>query len=115
MSDFSPCVGKQNDCFSFCQKPARRKHGRHDSPAPKYPDDYSQKPKCIVVTPAGRRRYLEKLVKCLELQKDDFDEWHLWENTRCCITEPIILLSSRNCHNDGFLAGIEGTWITCMN
>lgn len=35
----------------------------------------------VVVTPAGRRRYLEKLVVHLEKQRSDFKEWHLWVNT----------------------------------
>jgi hypothetical protein len=35
----------------------------------------------IVVTPAGRKRYLEKLYKHLCNQKTDFKEWHLWINT----------------------------------
>ena len=38
--------------------------------------------KVIVVTPAGRKRYLKILLKNLQKQKNDFDEWHLWENTR---------------------------------
>ena len=38
--------------------------------------------KIIVVTPAGRKRYLKILLKNLQKQKNDFDEWHLWENTR---------------------------------
>jgi hypothetical protein len=41
-----------------------------------------RKYKCIVVTPAGRREYLEILAKHLESQKTDFDEWHLWKNTK---------------------------------
>lgn len=36
---------------------------------------------CIIVTPAGRRRYLEILYKYLNSQKTDFSEWHLWVNT----------------------------------
>lgn len=36
----------------------------------------------VVLTPAGRRRYMEKLVIHLEKQKDSFSEWHLWNNTR---------------------------------
>jgi hypothetical protein len=35
----------------------------------------------IIVTPAGRQRYLERLFKHLEKQKSSFDEWHLWMNT----------------------------------
>lgn len=37
--------------------------------------------KCIIVTPAGRKQYLEILVKHLTKQKDSFEEWHLWKNT----------------------------------
>lgn len=37
--------------------------------------------KRIVVTPAGRRRYLTLLAGHLAAQRDDFDEWHLWLNT----------------------------------
>lgn len=35
----------------------------------------------IIVTPAGRKRYLEPLFMHLQAQKDSFDEWHLWMNT----------------------------------
>lgn len=35
----------------------------------------------IVVTPAGRRKYLEKLYLHLLKQKQDFQFWHLWVNT----------------------------------
>lgn len=38
-------------------------------------------PKCVVVTPAGRRQYLEILFAHLQKQKPAFDEWHLWMNT----------------------------------
>ena len=38
-------------------------------------------PRCVVVTPAGRRQYLEILFAHLYKQKQDFDEWHLWMNT----------------------------------
>ena len=38
--------------------------------------------KIIVVTPAGRERYLKILYKYLNFQKNDFDEWHLWLNTK---------------------------------
>lgn len=37
--------------------------------------------KRIIVTPAGRKRYLEILAAHLEKQKSFFDEWHLWQNT----------------------------------
>ena len=35
----------------------------------------------VIVTPAGRKRYLEILFKHLKKQKTDFDEWQLWMNT----------------------------------
>ena len=35
----------------------------------------------IVVTPAGRKKYLEKLYLHLKNQKQDFHYWHLWVNT----------------------------------
>ena len=40
--------------------------------------------KIVVVTPAGRERYLKLLYKQLNIQRKSFDnfEWHLWENTR---------------------------------
>ena len=37
--------------------------------------------KKIIVTPAGRQRYLEILLKNLIKNKKDFNEWHLWLNT----------------------------------
>ena len=36
----------------------------------------------IVVTPAGRERYLKILYKNLIKQKGDFNKWHLWLNTK---------------------------------
>ena len=38
--------------------------------------------KIIMVTPSGRKNYMEYLLKSLIIQKDDFLEWHLWNNTR---------------------------------
>lgn len=35
----------------------------------------------IVITPAGRQRYLEILVRNLIRERNGFDEWHLWLNT----------------------------------
>jgi hypothetical protein len=35
----------------------------------------------IIVTPAGRRRYLEILHKNLEKCRDEFDKWIIWVNT----------------------------------
>lgn len=37
--------------------------------------------KCIVVTPAGRKRYMALLFEHLKRQRADFQEWHLWINT----------------------------------
>ena len=37
--------------------------------------------KRVIVTPAGRRRYLEVLSAHLAAQRSSFDEWHLWLNT----------------------------------
>lgn len=37
--------------------------------------------KRIIVTPAGRRRYVEVLARHLAAQRSSFDEWHLWLNT----------------------------------
>jgi len=37
--------------------------------------------RCEVVTPAGRKRYIEILYKYLYSQKQDFDVWQLWVNT----------------------------------
>lgn len=35
----------------------------------------------IVVTPVGRRRYVELLYRHLLAQRDSLDQWHLWMNT----------------------------------
>lgn len=35
----------------------------------------------IIVTPAGRRRYMELLAGHLKAQRSSFDEWHIWLNT----------------------------------
>lgn len=37
--------------------------------------------KRVIVTPAGRRRYMELLAAHLKQQRSSFDEWHLWLNT----------------------------------
>lgn len=37
--------------------------------------------KRIIVTPAGRKRYMEILSSHLDKQRSDFDEWHIWQNT----------------------------------
>ena len=38
--------------------------------------------RCVVVTPAGRRRYMELLVKHIIKQKDFIDEYRIWVNTK---------------------------------
>jgi hypothetical protein len=35
----------------------------------------------VVITPSGRKAYLQLLFQHLASQKNDFDEWHLWLNT----------------------------------
>lgn len=35
----------------------------------------------IIVTPAGRKRYMQILAKYLHNQRSNFDEWHIWQNT----------------------------------
>ena len=35
----------------------------------------------VVVTPTGRKRYLELLYRHLRAQRDEFDSWELWLNT----------------------------------
>ena len=37
--------------------------------------------KRIIVTPAGRKRYLAILIKYLVKQKHSFDSWQIWCNT----------------------------------
>ena len=37
--------------------------------------------KKVIVTPAGRERYLQTLVKYIKREVGTFDEWHLWLNT----------------------------------
>jgi len=37
--------------------------------------------KTHIVTPAGRKKYLEILYKCLKKQKNSFNIWYLWLNT----------------------------------
>lgn len=38
--------------------------------------------KKIIITPAGRKKYIEILYKYLKKFKDEFDQWHLWMNTQ---------------------------------
>ena len=35
----------------------------------------------VVVTPAGRKKYLEILSKYLSAYKNEFDRWDIWLNT----------------------------------
>lgn len=37
--------------------------------------------KRIIVTPAGRQKYMKLLAKHLDKQRSSFDEWHIWQNT----------------------------------
>jgi hypothetical protein len=37
--------------------------------------------KRIIVTPAGRKRYMALLAEHLAKQRSSFDEWHIWQNT----------------------------------
>lgn len=37
--------------------------------------------RCVIVTPAGRERYLCLLYEHLKRQRDEFDRWQLWLNT----------------------------------
>ena len=37
--------------------------------------------KCVVVTPAGRKRYMEILIKYILKQRNDIDEYRIWVNT----------------------------------
>jgi hypothetical protein len=37
--------------------------------------------KRIIVTPAGRKKYMDLLAKHLAKQRSSFDEWHIWQNT----------------------------------
>lgn len=37
--------------------------------------------KRIIVTPAGRKRYMNLLADHLSKQRNSFDEWHIWQNT----------------------------------
>lgn len=46
-----------------------------------YSENYTNQYKCIVVTPAGRKRYIEILYPYLKQQRHDFYNWNLWLNT----------------------------------
>jgi hypothetical protein len=37
--------------------------------------------KRVIVTPAGRRRYMSLLAGHLLKQRSSYDEWHIWLNT----------------------------------
>ena len=41
----------------------------------------TERPARVVVTPAGRRRYVELLHRHLASQRGSFDRWQLWLNT----------------------------------
>jgi hypothetical protein len=59
--------------------------------------------KCEIVTPAGRKKYLELLYKNLKLQKNSFDIWQLWLNT----TNDEDIEYMRNLEK-------ENDWIVCI-
>ena len=40
-----------------------------------------KRPPRVIVTPGGRRRYLELLARHLEAQRGSFDTWQIWLNT----------------------------------
>lgn len=56
----------------------------------------------VVVSPVGRRRYVELLFAHLSTQRDAFDEWQLWMNTT-------------NVEDQAYLRSLadQHTWITC--
>jgi hypothetical protein len=59
--------------------------------------------RCEIVTPAGRKRYLELLYKNLKSQKEHFDIWQLWINT----TNKEDIEYMRNLER-------ENNWIVCI-
>lgn len=59
--------------------------------------------KCVVITPAGRKRYIEILYKYLKAQRSDFSSWQLWLNT----TNEDDLQYMQELER-------ENTWITCI-
>jgi hypothetical protein len=59
--------------------------------------------KCVVITPAGRKRYIEILYPYLKAQRSDFDHWQLWLNTTNA--EDIAYMRSLEREND---------WIRCI-
>lgn len=60
-----------------------------------------------VVTPAGRRRYLEILYKYLKNQKADFEKWQLWQNTQD--VDDIKYMDELAANND-WITVIKPTW-----
>lgn len=62
--------------------------------------------KRIVVTPAGRKRYLDILYRNIVREKNDFDEWHLWINTN--INEDIRYCEELSGHDWIKLIEIDG-------
>lgn len=60
--------------------------------------------RCEVVTPAGRKRYIEILYKHLNSQKTDFDVWQLWLNTTN--EEDIAYMKQLE---------VENSWIRCVD
>jgi hypothetical protein len=59
--------------------------------------------KCVVVTPAGRRRYIEILYRYLKSQRAQFNTWQLWLNTT--VQEDIEYMR---------MLERENSWIKCI-
>ena len=59
--------------------------------------------KCVIVTPAGRKRYIEILYPYLKQQRNDFTMWHLWLNTY--VYDDSAYMSNLEREND---------WIKCI-
>ncbi len=60
-----------------------------------------------IVTPAGRRRYLEILYRYLKNQKSDFVQWQLWQNTQDA--DDIRYMDELASNND-WITVIKPTW-----
>ncbi len=63
--------------------------------------------RCEIVTPAGRRRYLEILYKHLKSQRADFAVWQLWQNTKDA--EDIAYMNRLAAEND-WITVVKPSW-----
>lgn len=82
--------------------------------------------KCVVVTPAGRKKYLEVLVQYILKEKDFIDEYRIWVNTNdesdvaycqyLADTYDFITLdfSADNCTNKGNAWAIHSFFPNCI-